>query len=354
MSSEIVSNAVDEGQNRRRWAALAVIVAAQFMVVLDVAIVNVALPSIKTDLHFSQESLQWVITAYSILFGGVLLLGGRLADVLGRRRLFVAGLLLFTVSSLLDGLAWSETSLIAFRVLQGLGAALLSPAALSILTTTFREGRERNLALGIWGAASGSGGAAGVLLGGALTSALSWSWIFFINIPVGVVVFALSPWLLRESRAELDHRYFDTAGAASITAGLMLLVYAMTRAAQHGWATASTIGLLAASTGLIVAFVVIELRSQAPLLPMRIFRLRTLATSNATQFLVAASLFSQFFLLTLYMQQVLHYSAMQTGVAYITLTLAIITVSTVAQAIVTRVGIRPILPVGLVLSAAAL
>src|SRR6202045_4844488 len=217
--------------SRKRWFALAVIVAAQFMVVLDVAIVNVALPTIKTDLHFSQESLQWVITAYSILFGGVLLLGGRMADLLGRRRLFVAGLTLFTVSSLLDGLAWSEGSLIAFRALQGLGAALLSPAALSILTTTFQEGRERNLALGVWGAVSGSGGAAGVLLGGALTSGLNWSWIFFINVPVGIAVIAATPFLLRESRAGLLHLHFDLAGAASITSGLMLLVYAMTRAA---------------------------------------------------------------------------------------------------------------------------
>src|SRR6266496_5222002 len=198
MSSEIVSNAVDEGQNRRRWAALAVIVAAQFMVVLDVAIVNVALPSIKTDLHFSQESLQWVITAYSILFGGVLLLGGRLADLFGRRRLFVAGVAVFSASSLLSGLAWSESALIAFRALQGLGGALLAPAALSILITTFREGRERNIALGIWGAASGSGGAVGVLLGGLLTSYLSWSWIFFINVPVGLAVIALTPWFLSE------------------------------------------------------------------------------------------------------------------------------------------------------------
>src|SRR5438477_8240829 len=195
-------------QDRKRWLALAVIVAAQFMVVLDIAIVNVALPTIKTDLHFSQESLQWVITAYSILFGGVLLLGGRMADLLGRRRLFMAGLTLFTVSSLLDGLAWSEGSLIAFRAAQGLGAALLAPAALSILTTTFEEGRERNLALGIWGAVSGSGAAAGVLLGGALTSALSWSWIFFVNIPVGALVLVLSPILLRESKAALDHRHF--------------------------------------------------------------------------------------------------------------------------------------------------
>src|SRR5437762_3755450 len=276
----IVTSTEDVAADRKRWFGLAVLVAAQFMVVLDVAIVNVALPTIKTDLHFSQESLQWVITAYSIFFGGALLLGGRLADLLGRRRLFFAGLALFTVSSLLDGLAWSEPSLIAFRSLQGLGAALLSPAALSILTTTFREGRERNVALGVLGAASGSGGAAGVLLGGALTSALSWSWIFFINVPVGVIVLGLSRWLLRESRAALDHRHFDTAGALSITGGMMLLVYAMTRATQHGWGTAETIGLLAASAALIGAFFVIELRSKAPLLPLRIFRLRTLAASN--------------------------------------------------------------------------
>ena len=225
-----------EAQDNRRWLALAVIVTAQFMVVLDISIVNVALPSIKTDLHFSQESLQWVITAYSIFFGGFLLLGGRLADLFGRRRLFMAGLLLFTVSSLLDGLAWSEGSLIAFRGLQGLGAAMMSPAALSILTTTFAEGRERNRALGIWGAVAGSGGAVGVLLGGILTSAFSWPWIFFVNVPVGVAVLAVSPSLLRESRADLPDRYFDFAGAATITGGLMLLVYGMTHATQHGWA----------------------------------------------------------------------------------------------------------------------
>src|SRR5881394_3138604 len=219
MSAEIVTDAA-VGKRDRRWWALAVIVAAQFMVVLDVAIVNVALPSIKTDLHFSETSLQWVITAYSIFFGGVLLLGGRLADLLGRRRVFMAGLVLFTVSSLLDGLAWSSGSLILFRSLQGLGAALLSPAALSILMTTFREGRERNLALGIWGAVSGGGAAAGVLLGGALTSSLSWSWIFFINVPVGLLVLGLTPVLLRESKADLKHRHFDFAGAASITSGL--------------------------------------------------------------------------------------------------------------------------------------
>jgi EmrB/QacA subfamily drug resistance transporter len=357
MSAEIVAQPVDDRQesiDSKRWWALAVIVAAQFMVVLDVAIVNVALPSIKTDLHFSETSLQWVITAYSIFFGGVLLLGGRLADLLGRRRVFTAGLALFTVSSLLDGLAWSEGSLIVFRSLQGLGAALLAPAALSMLMTTFREGRERNLALGIWGAASGSGGAAGVLLGGALTSALSWSWIFFINVPAGLIVLGVTPWLLRESRADLNHRHFDFAGAASITSGLMLLVYALTRATQHGWLTAETIGLLAASAALIVAFVVIELRSKAPLLPMRIFRLRTLTGSNVAGLLMGGSIFAQFFLLTLYMQQVLHYSALKTGVAYIALTLTIISFSAVSQALVTRLGIRSVLTTGLLLSAAAL
>jgi EmrB/QacA subfamily drug resistance transporter len=356
MSSQILAEqaAGRDGGIDKKWLALAVIVAAQFMVVLDVAIVNVALPSIRTDLHFSQESLQWVITAYSIFFGGVLLLGGRLADLLGRRRLFIAGLAIFTAFSLLDGLAWSEGSLIAFRSLQGLGAALLSPAALSILTTTFREGRERNLALGIWGAASGSGGAAGVLLGGALTSWLSWSWIFFINVPVGALVIAVSPWLLRESRAELEHRNFDFAGAATITGGLMLLVYAMTRATQHGWGTTETIGLLVASGALVVAFFVIERLSKAPLLPLRIFRLRTLTGSNIAGLLMGAAIFSQFFLLTLYMQEVLHYSAIKTGVAYIGLTLTIIVFSAVAQALVTRVGVRRVLPLGLALTTVAL
>jgi EmrB/QacA subfamily drug resistance transporter len=340
--------------SRNKWIALAVIVAAQFMVVLDVAIVNVALPSIKDDLGFSQESLQWVITAYAIMFGGVLLLGGRMADLLGRRRLFIAGLVLFTVSSLLSGLAWSEGSLIVFRAMQGLGGGLLSPAALSILTTTFAEGSERNKALGIWGAVSGSGGAAGVLLGGLLTSSINWSWIFFINIPVGLAVIGLTPLFVRESKANLDHRHFDVAGAASITGGLMLLVYSLTRATEDGWATASTIALLAASAALIVSFVVIELRSKAPLLPMRIFRLRTLTAANITGFLVGSALFSQFFLLTLYMQQVLHYSAIETGVAYLTLTLAIIVFAGIAQGIVTRVGVRWPMTFGLAVSAAAL
>jgi len=241
--------------NTRRWSALALIVTAQFMVILDVAIVNVALPSIQTDLGFSDANLQWVISAYAILFGGALLLGGRLADLLGRRRMFVSGLLLFAASSLLAGFAWSAGSLIAFRAVQGLGGALLAPAALSLLMTTFAEGRERNRALGIYGAASGSGAAAGVLLGGVLTSYLSWSWIFFVNVPVGVAAVLLAPVLLDESRADLCHRHFDLRGAVTSTAGLMLLVYALTRATTDGWGAPLTIGLLAAATGLLGLFV---------------------------------------------------------------------------------------------------
>ncbi len=353
-SSEAVSVNEPAEAGRKRWLALAVIVTAQFMVVLDVAIVNVALPSIKSDLGFSQESLQWVITAYSILFGGVLLLGGRLADLLGRRRVFLAGLALFTAMSLLDGLAWSEGSLILFRALQGLGAALLSPAALSILTTTFAEGRERNLALGIWGAVSGSGAAAGVLLGGILTSALGWSWIFFVNVPVGLVVLGVTPALVRESRARLAHRHFDLAGAISSTGGLIVLVYAMTHAAEHGWATAETVVLLAVSAAAIGAFLVIETRSKAPLLPLRIFRLRTLAASNTAGLLLGASLFAQFFLLTLYMQEVLGYSALQTGVAYLALTLTVVVFAGVAQALATRFGIRWVMTTGLALAAVSI
>ncbi len=336
----------------RRWLVLAVTVAAQFMVILDVSVVNVALPSIKHDLGFSQEGLQWVITAYSILFGGMLLLGGRLADLLGRRRLFMAGVAVFTLGSLLSGLAWSEGVLIVSRSLQGLGGALLAPAALSIVVTTFREGHERNVALGVWGAISGVGGAVGVLLGGVLTSYLSWSWIFFVNLPVGVAVLAVSPWLLQESRAAVAHRHFDVSGATSVTAGLMVLVYAITRASEHGWSNGVTVALFATAAALIAAFVAIEARSPAPLLPLRIFRLRTLAAANATMLMVGAAAFGQFFLLTLYLQEVLHYSALQTGVAFIAITVALIAVTNVAQKLTTRLGARPVLSAGLALTAA--
>jgi EmrB/QacA subfamily drug resistance transporter len=342
----------DTSSEARRWLVLAVTVAAQFMVILDVSVVNVALPSIKHDLHFSRQGLQWVITAYSILFGGTLLLGGRLADLLGRRRLFMAGVALFTLGSLLSGLAWSEAALIVTRALQGLGGALLAPAALSIVVTAFREGHDRNVALGVWGAVSGVGGAVGVLLGGVLTSYLSWSWIFFVNLPVGAAVLAISPWLLRESRAAVAHRHFDVFGATSITAGLMVLVYAITRASQHGWSDGVTVGLFTTATALIVAFVAIEARSPAPLLPLRIFRLRTLTAANATMLTVGTAAFGQFFLLSLYLQEVLRYSALKTGLAFVAITVTLIAVTNVAQKLTTRLGARPVLSTGLLLTAA--
>ena len=324
------------------------------MVILDAAIVNVALPSIKTDLGFSRTGLQWVITAYAILFGGTLLLGGRLADLLGRRRMFVAGLALFALSSLLSGFAWSAGSLIAFRAVQGLGGALLAPAALSLLMTTFAEGRERNRALGIYGAASGSGAAAGVLLGGVLTSYFGWSWIFFVNVPVAAIAIALTPYLLRESRADLAHRHFDLAGAASVTSGLMLLVYGLTRATTDGWGSPVTLGLIGAAAALVAAFVAIESRSRSPLLPLRIFRLRALSAANVTMALVGAVTFSEFFVLTLYVQDVLHYSAVESGVAFVAFALSVVVASNLAQAVVGRVGVRPTLVAGLALATISL
>lgn len=306
MSSRIRNARSDQTSGRRRWYALALLVMAQFVVVLDGAIVFVALPSIKTHLHFSTPNLQYVVTAYAITFGGLLLLAGRLSDRLGRRRLLIAGVALFTVASLLDGIATSPGELIAFRALQGIGAALLTPAALSLLVTMFTEARERNLALGIWGAAAATGGAAGLLLGGALTSGLSWRWIFFINVPVGVAAALLSPVLLRESRAEGAARTFDFAGAGSITGGLMLLVYGLTRASQHGWGNGATVGLLAGAAALVGAFVAIEWRSREPLLPLRLFRLRTVSGSNLAILVVAGSSQAVFVLATLYFQVVEH------------------------------------------------
>jgi EmrB/QacA subfamily drug resistance transporter len=343
-------SARDTVRERRRWSALALIVTAQFMVILDVTIVNVALPSIKVDLGFSQGTLQWVISAYTIMFGGTLLLGGRLADLLGRRRLLLVGLALFTLGSLLCGLAWSEGALITFRAAQGLGAALLAPAGLSLLMTTFTEGRERNLALGIYGAAAGSGATVGVLLGGLLTSYLSWPWIFLVNVPVGVAAIALTPVLLGESRATVSHRHFDVAGAASVTAGLMLLVYALTRATSDGWGATTTLVLLAVSLALLLAFIAIELRSRAPLLPLRIFRVRPLAAANAAMAVVGAVTFSQFFLLTLYMQDVLRYSAVQTGIAFAAFAFSAAVAANLAQAVVGRVGVRLTLTTGLLAS----
>ena len=335
---------------RRRWGALALIVTAQFMVILDVAIVNVALPSIKSDLGFSEAGLQWVVSAYAIVFGGTLLLGGRLADVLGRRRLFIGGLLFFAATSLLCGLAWSGGSLVAFRALQGLGGAVLAPASLSLLMTSFAEGPERNRALGIYGAASGSGAAVGVLLGGVLTNYLGWEWIFFINVPVGIAAALLAPAVLRESRAELAPRHFDLRGAVAVTGGLMVLVYALSRAPQHGWGAGSTIGLLAVAAAAIGAFVAIELRSPWPLLPMRLFRSRSLSVANGTMALIGAVMFSEFFVLTLYLQDVLGYSAVASGAAFTGFAGTVVVLSNLSQPIVARLGVQRMLFTGLLLS----
>src|SRR5215208_4264505 len=331
---------------QRKWLALALLSAVQFMVVLDIAIVNVALPSIKVDLGFSQENLQWVISAYALVFGGFLLLGGRAADLLGRRRIFLAGLIVFTVASFLAGLAWSETSLIAARALQGLGAAIISPAALSILSTTFKEGRERNIALGVWGAVGGFGAAAGVLLGGILTDALSWEWIFFVNVPVGAAAFALTPLLLTESR-DAGVRTFDVPGAVLVTTGLSSLVYAITQAGRDGWLAGTTVAFFAASLVLLAAFVVWERRHPEPLMRLGIFRIKTLTGANVAGFILGTVMFSMFLMLTLYMQQVLGYSPMKTGVAYLAVACTAIVWSAVAAQLVTRVGVKRALVAGM-------
>jgi EmrB/QacA subfamily drug resistance transporter len=332
--------------DRRKWLALALLSVVQFMVVLDIAIVNVALPSIKDDLGFSQENLQWVISAYALVFGGFLLLGGRAADLLGRRRLFLAALVVFTVASLLAGLAWSETSLIGARALQGLGAAIITPAALSILSTTFTEGRERNIALGVWGAVGGFGAAAGVLMGGILTDALSWEWIFFVNIPVGVAAFVLTPLLLTESRDARVNR-FDVPGAVLVTGGLSSLVYAITQAGQDGWLAGGTLAFFAASLALLVGFVAWELRHSEPLMRFGILQIRTVSGANVAGFILGTAMFAMFLMLTLYMQQVLGYSAMKTGLAYLAVAGTAIVWSAVAAQLVTRMGVKPVLLIGM-------
>jgi EmrB/QacA subfamily drug resistance transporter len=316
------------------------------MVVLDLAIVNVALPSIQEDLGFSQENLQWVISAYALVFGGFLLLGGRAADVVGRRRIFLVGLAVFSVSSLAAGLAWSDTSLIAARAFQGLGAAIITPAALSILSVTFAEGRERNIALGVWGAVGGVGAAAGLLMGGILTDSLGWEWIFFVNIPVGVGAFVLTPFMLGESR-DASVRRFDFPGAVLVTAGLSLLVYAITQAGQDGWLAGTTVAFFAAAVALLVSFVAWELRHPEPLMRFGILRIRTVAGANIAGFILNIVTLSIFLTLTLYMQQVLGYSAMETGLAYLAIAGTAILWSTVAAQLVTRIGVKPVLVAGM-------
>jgi EmrB/QacA subfamily drug resistance transporter len=332
--------------SRTKWLALALLCVVQFMVVLDIAVVNVALPSIQTDLGFSDADLQWVISAYALVFGGFLLLGGRAADMVGRRRMFIGGLVVFTLASLLAGLAWSEGTLITARVLQGLGAAVITPAALSILSTTFTEGRERNIALGAWGAVGGFGAVAGVLLGGVLTDALSWEWIFFVNVPVGVGALVAAPLLLQESR---DARVssFDFPGAVLVTGGLSTLVYAITQTGQKGWLSAETISVGAAALVLLAAFVGWELRHPEPLMRFGILRTKTVSGANVAGFILGTALFSMFLMLTLYMQNLLGFSPMKTGVAYLAVAGTAIVWSAVAAQLVTRIGVKPVLVTGM-------
>ena len=332
-------------QDPNRWKALAIVCAAFFMTVLDVSIVNVALPSIGESLHFSRDNLQWVITAYAITFGGFLLLGGRAADLLGRRRVFLVGVTLFTIASFLCGLAWSEGVLVGARALQGLGAAIISPAALSIITTTFDEGPERNKALGIWGAIGGSGAAVGVLAGGVLTKYLGWEWIFFVNVPVGVLAFSLAPRFVRESRTDRESTQ-DVAGAVTVTAGLALLVYAVSKAPDHGWGSGWTLSRLAVAALLLAAFLVVESRAKDPLMPFRIFRVSTVAGANAAGLLLGAVVFANFFILTLYVQQVLGWSALKTGITFIATAGTAVLWAGLAQALVTKVGPKIVMLVG--------
>ena len=330
-----------------RWRAFAVLAVAFFMTVADLAIVNVALPTIGRKLHMPESSLQWVVTGYALTFGGFLLLGGRAADLLGRRRILMAGLFVFTAASLGCGLAKSEGFLIAMRFLQGLGAAFVLPAALSIVMNMFPEGAERNKALGAWGAIGASGAAVGVMAGGLLTRYLGWEYIFYLNVPIGAAALALAPRMVPESRLATARRRFDPFGAVTVTGGLSLLVYAVSTAPRVGWGTARTVSLLAASVVLLAAFVVIETRVEAPLMPLRIFRLKTLAGANAVGVLLGGSFFAFIFIGTLYMQQVLGYSALKAGLAWLVTALSSVAFAGLSQALVTRGSARLVMAAGM-------
>ena len=340
------------GADPRRWWALALLCVAFFMVLLDATIVLVALPSIGADLGFSEQGLQWVLSAYALTFGGLLLLGGRAADLLGRRRLFMTGVLLFTAASLGCGLAWSPAALLAARVLQGVGAAIMTPTALSIIATTFPDGAERNKALGIWGALGGIGASAAWLIGGPLVDGPGWEWIFYINLPLGLAALALSPLLLRESRAALPRRSYDPAGALTSTGALVLVVYALVEAPEVGWGSLQMIGLAVGSGVLLAGFALIESRHRAPLVPPRLFRSRTLVGANAVMLLVGAVAVGVPFVLTLYAQQVLGYSALRFGLGSVVLAVAVAVGAIVAQTAVPKLGFRPVAVTGMVLMGA--
>jgi EmrB/QacA subfamily drug resistance transporter len=336
------------------WVVLVLICLAQFMVILDATIVNVALPSIQKDLHLSEGSLQWLVNAYTLVFGGFLLLGGRLGDLLGRKRVFLVGLVIFTGASLLDGLASSESMLVASRALQGLGAALISPAALSIISTTFAEGKERAKALAVWAAIAIGGSAVGLILGGVLTQYFSWPWIFFVNVPVGIAAFLLSLRLIPESRDVLEHRSYDLAGAATVTGGLMALVYAIVDAQSAGWTSAKTLGFFALAVILLAGFVAIELRTTAPLVRLSIFRIRSLLTANITMFLAMSGMFAMFFFNTLYIQEVLGYGPLKAGLAFLPFTAGVMISAGRASRFAPRLGVRPVAATGMLLAATGL
>ena len=341
------------GPNSRRWLALALLGTAFFMVILDGTIVYVALPSIDEALDFSAGRLQWVMSAYLLSFGGLLLLGGRSADLLGRRRMFMVGVSLFAASSLLCGLAWSDQILVAARVIQGVAAAIMAPTSLSLLMTVFEEGTERNKALGVWGGIGGVGATSGLLIGGPVTEGLGWEWVFIINVPVALAVLALCPVLLPESRAPVSRRIYDLGGAVTITASLVLLVYAVSEAPEVGWTSAQTIGSLVASVALIAAFVRIEAHSAAPLVPLRIFRSRALVGGNLVLLTAGAVLDGMLIIVTLYAQEVLGYSTVQFGLGVAVLTVMSVAGAVSGQAFVTRVGLRPVAVTGMILVAAA-
>ncbi len=332
------------------WVVLVLICLAQFMVVLDATIVNVALPSIQKDLGLSEANLQWIINAYTLVFGGFLLLGGRAGDLLGRKRLFLIGLVIFTAASLLNGLSTTSGMLIGFRALQGLGAALISPAALSIISTTFAEGKERAKALGVWAAIAIGGSAVGLVLGGALTQSLSWRWIFFVNVPVGVFAFLSALRWVPESKDEHAHQGYDLGGAVTVTGGLMALVYAIVKAETDGWGSTTTIGFFVLALALLAAFVVLETRSAEPLVRLSIFRTRSLSTANLSMFLVASGMFAMFFFNTLYVQRVLGYGPLKAGVSFLPFTAGIMLSAGVASSFAPRIGVRPVAGVGMVLT----
>jgi EmrB/QacA subfamily drug resistance transporter len=338
----------------RRWKALAVLGVAYLMVVLDISIVNVALPSIQTDLGFAPEDLHWIVSGYALTFGGFLLLGGRAGDILGRRIVFMAGLAAFAAFSLLAGLATSPEMLIVARLLQGAAGAILSPSVFSMTLVLFEEGAARNKALGILGGIAGSGAAIGVLLGGVLTQYVGWEWIFYVNVPIGLAALALVPRVMSESKADGLAKHFDSLGAVTVTGSLMLLVFGLTQTSNVGWGSLQTIGVLAGSAVLMAAFLVIEARSRSPLVPLGFFRRRTPTGANIVGLLLGTMTFGMFFLLSLYMQQVLGWSAMKTGVAYLAVALTAVVAAGVSQALVTRAGVKPILAVGMGLMGAGL